>query len=50
LDLGKKIPVLNVRQPQAVKFLRDAGFQKVKNLTGGILAWVDKIDPEMVKY
>ena len=93
LDLGKKIRVLDVRQPQeyaisrlpeseliplanlevnlhglnraeeivvmcrsgvrsaqAVKFLREAGFQKVKNLTGGILAWAEEIDPDMVKY
>jgi adenylyltransferase/sulfurtransferase len=39
-----------IRSAQAVKFLRDAGFQKVKNLTGGILAWADTVDPEMVKY
>jgi adenylyltransferase/sulfurtransferase len=39
-----------IRSAQAVKFLRDAGFKKVKNLSGGILAWADAIDPEMVKY
>jgi adenylyltransferase/sulfurtransferase len=39
-----------IRSAQAVKFLREAGFQKVKNLTGGILAWADTVDPEMVKY
>jgi len=26
------------------------GFKKVHNLTGGILAWADKIDPKMPKY
>jgi hypothetical protein len=26
------------------------GFKKVHNLTGGILAWADKIDPTMPKY
>lgn len=93
LDRGKKIRVLDVRQPQeyaicrlpdseliplgnlevnlhglnreeeivvmcrsgvrsalAAKFLRDAGFKKVKNLAGGILAWAEQIDPKMVKY
>ncbi len=39
-----------VRSAQAVDFLRHAGFRKVKNLKGGILAWADKIDPKMPKY
>ncbi len=38
------------RSAKAVEFLRQAGFQKVKNLTGGILAWADKVDPKMPKY
>jgi adenylyltransferase/sulfurtransferase len=39
-----------VRSGKAVDFLRQAGFTKVQNLTGGILAWADKIDPKMPKY
>jgi sulfur-carrier protein adenylyltransferase/sulfurtransferase len=39
-----------VRSAKAVNFLRAAGFKKVYNLTGGILAWADKIDPSMPKY
>ena len=39
-----------VRSAKAVDFLRQAGFKKVKNLTGGILAWADKVDPKMPKY
>jgi adenylyltransferase/sulfurtransferase len=53
LDREEEIVVMcrsGVRSAQAVKFLREAGFQKVKNLQGGILAWADSIDPEMVKY
>jgi sulfur-carrier protein adenylyltransferase/sulfurtransferase len=38
------------RSAKAVNFLRRSGFQKVYNLTGGILAWADKIDPKMPKY
>jgi len=38
------------RSAQAVEFLRQNGFEKVQNLAGGILAWVDKIDPKMQKY
>src|SRR6476659_6108909 len=33
-----------VRSGKAVDFLRQAGFKKVRNLTGGILAWSDKVD------
>jgi adenylyltransferase/sulfurtransferase len=39
-----------VRSGKAVDFLRQAGFRKVKNLAGGILAWADKVDPSMPKY
>jgi adenylyltransferase/sulfurtransferase len=38
------------RSAKAVEFLRQAGFQKVKNLQGGILAWADRVDPKMPKY
>ena len=39
-----------VRSAKAVNFLRRSGFKKVYNLTGGILAWADKIDTTMPKY
>lgn len=38
------------RSADAVDFLRRAGFEKVQNLAGGILAWADTIDPKMPKY
>jgi molybdopterin/thiamine biosynthesis adenylyltransferase/rhodanese-related sulfurtransferase len=38
------------RSAKAVTFLRQAGFTKVYNLTGGILALADRIDPKMPKY
>ena len=38
------------RSAEAVEFLQKAGFRKVWNLTGGILAWADRIDPKMPKY
>src|ERR1035437_2344250 len=37
------------RSAKAVNFLRRAGFTKVYNLTGGINAWADRIDPKMRK-
>jgi adenylyltransferase/sulfurtransferase len=39
-----------VRSAKAVNFLRQAGFKKVTNLAGGILAWADRVDPKMPKY
>jgi len=39
-----------VRSAKAVDFLKQAGFKKVHNLTGGILAWADRVDPKMPKY
>jgi len=39
-----------VRSAKAVDFLRQAGFKKVHNLAGGILAWADRVNPKMPKY
>ncbi len=38
------------RSQKAALILKQAGFTNVSNLTGGILAWADKIDPSMPKY
>jgi len=38
------------RSAEASEFLRKAGFRKVLNLKGGILAWSDEVDPKMPKY
>ncbi|HVA65013.1 MAG TPA: molybdopterin-synthase adenylyltransferase MoeB [Terriglobales bacterium] len=39
-----------VRSLKAAKILRAAGFGKVRNLKGGILAWSDEVDPRVPKY
>ena len=39
-----------VRSAKAVKLLREAGFKKAKNLSGGILRWIDVVDPSLPKY
>ena len=39
-----------VRSGKAADFLRQAGFKKVHNLAGGILAWADRVDTSMPKY
>src|SRR5579872_2998462 len=38
------------RSAKAVTFLQQAGFKKIHNLSGGILAWADRIDRTMPKY
>jgi adenylyltransferase/sulfurtransferase len=53
LDSSREMVVLcrsGPRSAKAVDFLRQAGFRKVKNLKGGILAWSDQVDPNMPKY
>ncbi len=39
-----------VRSAKAVKLLREAGFPQAKNLRGGILRWIDVVDPSLPKY
>jgi adenylyltransferase/sulfurtransferase len=38
------------RSQKAALILKQAGFTNVSNVSGGILAWADKIDPTMPKY
>ena len=38
------------RSAEAVDFLRKAGFRKIWNLKGGILAWSDEVDSSVPKY
>ncbi len=38
------------RSADAIHFLQTAGFKKLLNLKGGVLAWADEVDPKMPKY
>jgi adenylyltransferase/sulfurtransferase len=38
------------RSAKAADFLRSVGFKRVLNLKGGVLDWVDKVDPSQPKY
>ncbi len=38
------------RSSEALQILKQAGFKKLKNLKGGILAWSDQVDPSVPKY
>lgn len=63
-ELGKRFEELNyvknreivvycrsgARSANCVRFLRNQGFDQAINLTGGILAWSDEIDPSTPKY
>jgi adenylyltransferase/sulfurtransferase len=38
------------RSQKAVDLLKQNGFKNARNMTGGILAWSDKVDPSVPKY
>ncbi len=53
LDSGAHVVVhcrTGARSSRAVKLLREAGFENAWNLRGGILAWIDRIDPTLTRY
>jgi len=53
LDRGAHIVVhcrSGGRSASAVKALRGAGFENAWNVNGGILAWIDRIDPSLTRY
>jgi len=39
-----------VRSARAVEWLMKAGFRRVHNLKGGVLAWAEQVDPSVPKY
>lgn len=54
-ELDPQVPVVcqcrsGIRSARAAQFLRLQGFRDVRNLTGGILAWSDEVDPTVPKY
>jgi sulfur-carrier protein adenylyltransferase/sulfurtransferase len=38
------------RSAKAVALLQERGFKKARNLKGGILSWIDRVDPSQSKY
>lgn len=53
LDSGRSIVVYchhGIRSAWAVRLLRDAGYREARNLSGGIEAWRQQVDPEMRAY
>jgi molybdopterin/thiamine biosynthesis adenylyltransferase/rhodanese-related sulfurtransferase/molybdopterin converting factor small subunit len=53
LDPGRDLVVhckMGARSAKAVSLLQERGFTRVHNLKGGILAWIDRVDPSQSKY
>lgn len=53
LDKGRSIVCqckMGSRSAKAMEFLQSVGFTDVKNLKGGILGWIDAVDPSQPKY
>jgi molybdopterin/thiamine biosynthesis adenylyltransferase/rhodanese-related sulfurtransferase len=53
LDRSKEIIIYcknGNRSMDALRNLKEAGFDRVKNLAGGINAWIDQVDPKMPRY
>ena len=53
IDPAREVILLckvGVRSARAAGFLRAQGFANARNLTGGILAWIDQVDPTQPKY
>ena len=53
LDPSQEIVVqckMGGRSAKAADFLRSVGFTRVLNLKGGILDWIDRVDPSQPKY
>ena len=53
LDPNEEIVVnckMGARSAKAADFLRSVGFKRVLNLKGGIIDWIDKVDPSQPKY
>ncbi|MBS1721698.1 MAG: molybdopterin-synthase adenylyltransferase MoeB [Armatimonadetes bacterium] len=42
--------LVGARSADACELLRSAGFKRVRNLKGGIRAWISQVEPDMVNY
>jgi len=54
-ELPKDVEIISqcksgMRSQRAIEFLRTVGFSRLKNLKGGILNWIDTVDPSQPKY
>ena len=54
-ELDRNVPMVvhcksGARSQKAIALLREAGFSKLTNLSGGILAWIQEVDPSLPAY
>jgi adenylyltransferase/sulfurtransferase len=54
-ELDASLPMVvhcksGARSQKAIALLAGAGFQHLSNLEGGILAWIDSVDPSLPRY
>ena len=54
-ELDPSVPMVvhcksGMRSAKAIGVLRDAGFGRLRNLTGGILGWIKDVDPSLPSY
>ncbi len=54
-ELDPSVPIVvhcksGMRSAKAIALLKEAGFSKLSNLTGGILAWSKDVDPSLPTY
>jgi rhodanese-related sulfurtransferase len=53
LNKGAEIVVIchhGVRSYHAARYLETLGFTDIINLSGGVAAWADEVDPSMARY
>jgi rhodanese-related sulfurtransferase len=50
IQSGHTPVLLDVREPWEWNYLETAGFGDVVNLSGGMAAWSDEVDPAMPRY
>ena len=53
LDRSRDLVVMcrsGARSGRTVAFLKQQGFTRIANLTGGVLRWIDDVDPSQPKY
>ncbi|RMG56436.1 MAG: sulfurtransferase [Gammaproteobacteria bacterium] len=55
LALDPEVPVVvichhGIRSRHACRLLEHAGFSRVINLSGGVEAWAEQVDPSMPRY
>lgn len=54
-ELDRSVPMIvhcksGARSAKAIALLRESGFSDLRNLTGGILAWIKDVDPSLPAY